>query len=93
MVVARFTFSKMEFSHNHLQRDRTMENSEETINFSGPNCGSSTFKTTTKPQSIEDLDGLVCNDCGHAINGEDIKQMAIQIAKDEIKKSLRGLLR
>ncbi len=51
-----------------------------TIKFTCKNCGSETFKTRTKPQSLDDFNGAVCSKCGAAITQNDIRKQAAEIA-------------
>lgn len=59
------------------------------IPFICKNCGSETFKTTSKPKTIEDFNGAICAKCGTAITEDDIKDQARKIA-DKIVRDAFG---
>ncbi len=57
--------------------------------FSCKKCGSEIFKTTTEPQTFEDFNGAVCNNCGTVVTEDDIKAQALKIADDLTRDAFR----
>jgi predicted Zn-ribbon and HTH transcriptional regulator len=58
-----------------------------TIPFVCKNCGSTTFKVTSKPESLGDIDGATCEKCGTELTKEEIKSQARRIALEALKKA------
>ena len=50
-------------------------------------CGSTTFKVASKPKSLDDIDGAVCEKCGTKMTKKEIESQARNIALDALKKA------
>jgi predicted RNA-binding Zn-ribbon protein involved in translation (DUF1610 family) len=64
-----------------------MSDSENTIKFVCPQCGSDKFKTDHEPKTFEDMLGAKCADCGASLSEDDIKTRALKIAEDRMRKA------
>jgi DNA-directed RNA polymerase subunit RPC12/RpoP len=62
---------------------------DDNIPFACRNCGASTFRTARKPESLSDLDGAVCAECGTPFSQEDVKEQARRIAERKIKEAFK----
>ncbi|WP_440130627.1 ECs_2282 family putative zinc-binding protein [Achromobacter pulmonis] len=62
---------------------------ENIVSFGCPKCGNQQFKVAAQPRSIQDFDGAICQGCGHTITENDIRQRAIDVAREAIQKALK----
>ncbi len=58
--------------------------------FRCPNCGSETFKVSGKIETMNDMRGAVCSQCGRAFSEEDVREHARKIANNAIREALKG---
>jgi predicted Zn-ribbon and HTH transcriptional regulator len=61
------------------------------IPFHCKQCGSEKFKVLRKVETMDDMRGAVCSDCGTEFSEEDIKNQARQIAANLIREKMKGL--
>ena len=62
-----------------------------TIPFKCPNCGSSQFRVSVKVNSLDDMIGAPCADCGTPLTEEEVKKQARKIAEEAAKKAFKNL--
>jgi transcription elongation factor Elf1 len=65
----------------------------ETIMFACPRCGCEKLQVSSSPKRIEDFEGATCAECGYTITVDDIKNKAIDIAKDTLKNSMHSIFK
>ena len=53
------------------------------------NCGSKTFKTAKKPESLDDFEGATCADCGAPFTKEDIIAQTKKLADGLVREAFR----
>ena len=53
------------------------------------NCGSDKFTTTSKPKSLDDLEGASCANCGTPFNRRGVENQAKRVAEDLVRDALR----
>ncbi|WP_416211211.1 ECs_2282 family putative zinc-binding protein [Kosakonia sacchari] len=54
-----------------------------------PQCGSKIINATTKVNSMDDLKGAVCSNCGREFTKKDVIAQAQKTAADIIRQALR----
>ncbi|EPZ8354774.1 ECs_2282 family putative zinc-binding protein [Enterobacter hormaechei] len=53
-----------------------------------PQCGSKVINAATKVNSLDDLKGAVCRDCGREFTKDDVIAQATKTAADIIRQAL-----
>jgi transcription elongation factor Elf1 len=61
------------------------------IPFHCKQCGSETFKTSRKVETMEDMHGAVCSQCGAVFSEEEVRNQAREIAAKLIKDKMKGV--
>jgi predicted Zn-ribbon and HTH transcriptional regulator len=61
------------------------------IPFHCAQCGSATFKVLREVETMEDMRGAVCSECGAEFSEEDVKNQAREIAANTIREKIKGL--
>lgn len=59
------------------------------ISFTCKNCGSETFKTASKPKSLNELDDAICARCGAKLTRNQIETQARKHVKDRVGDAIR----
>jgi len=60
-----------------------------TIPLTCKSCGSNVFKVASEPNSLDDLDGAECANCGATFDKHDVEDQAKEIATDPVKDAFR----
>jgi transcription elongation factor Elf1 len=61
------------------------------IPFTCKHCGSETFKTSSKVETMEDMQNAVCSECGAVFSEEDVRNQAREIAANLIREKMKGV--
>ncbi len=59
------------------------------IPFHCKQCGSETFKTSRKVETMDDMQGAVCSQCGAEFTEDEIKKQARKIAENLIRDTFK----